>query len=128
VGEAAAAGREAGRGVGPSRRCAGTRRRRPSHREERGGEGEGKREREREREGHLRDPNSGDHHLQDLGHHHGGRERGGREVAARKKSNERKRPGEGGHAHGEGTGARGARAEAWPSWADVTPKIMFWII
>jgi hypothetical protein len=43
--------------------------------------------RERRREGrgaHLGDPNSGDHRLQNLGHH-GGRERGGREreVAAR---------------------------------------------
>jgi hypothetical protein len=67
------------------------------------------RERESERGGetHLGDPNSGDHRLQTLGHH-GERERWEREreVAAREKSNERKRPG---GTHG-GRGARGARA------------------
>jgi hypothetical protein len=45
---------------------------RPRREEER--EGEGKREGERERGAHLGDPNSGDHRLQDLGHH-GERER-----------------------------------------------------
>jgi hypothetical protein len=77
-----------------------------------GGGGEA-REWERERGGELTSGSkSGDHRLQNLGHHHGERERGGREreVAAREKSNERKRSREGG-AHGEGTGARGARAE-----------------
>jgi hypothetical protein len=46
------------------------------------GEGEGKRERERERErgGELTSGSkSGDHRLQNLGHHGGERERGGRE-------------------------------------------------
>jgi hypothetical protein len=40
--------------------------------------------------------------------------RGEREIAAWEKSNERKRPGEGG-APGEGTGARGARG----AWAEL---------
>jgi hypothetical protein len=87
----------------------GARAGRPRGEEE--GEGKGKREGERERGAHLGDPNSGDHRLQDLGHH-GERERVGREVAAREKSNERKRPGE---------GARMGRARApgvrGPSWA-----------
>jgi hypothetical protein len=75
------------------------------------------REREREREGeaHLGDPNSGDHCLQTLGHH-GERERGKwereRKVAVREKSNERKRPGGGGHAWG-GQGAPGAHGPDW---------------
>jgi hypothetical protein len=60
---------------------------------------------------HLGDPNSGDHHLQDLGNH-GERERGGREVAAREKSNERKRPGEGGARMGRAW-ALGARRPGW---------------
>jgi hypothetical protein len=64
-------------------------------------------QRERERGGELTSGSkSGDHRLQKLGHHHRERER---EVATREKSNERKRLGEG--AHGEGTGARGTRAE-----------------
>jgi hypothetical protein len=74
---------------------------------EKKGEGEGTRERERERErergGELTSGSkSGDHRLQNLGHHHGERERWQREreVAAREKSNERKRPGEGGRAWG----------------------------
>jgi hypothetical protein len=68
---------------------------------ERGGEGRG---------AHLGDPNSGDHRLQDLGHH-GERERCGTGgVCCAGELNEGKRPGERG-AHGEGTGARGAWAE-----------------
>jgi hypothetical protein len=48
-------------------------------REEEGeGEGKGERERGRGRGAHLRDPNSSDHRLQDLGHH-GERERWERE-------------------------------------------------
>jgi hypothetical protein len=72
------------------------------------GEGEGKRE--RERGVHLGDPNSSDHRLQDLGHHRK-RERSGREVAAQEKSNEIKRPGEGGTRMGRARalGARGPR-------------------
>jgi hypothetical protein len=43
----------------------------------RGRGGEGKRERERERGGELTSGSkSGDHRLQNLGHHHGERERG----------------------------------------------------
>jgi hypothetical protein len=84
------------------------------------GEGEGKKEREGEGRGaHLGDPNSGDHRLQDLGHHEE-RERGGREVAAREKSNERKRPGEGGTRMGRARapGARGPRpGRAGSGWA-----------
>jgi hypothetical protein len=78
-----------------------------------GSEGEEEEEGERGGEGrgaHLGDPNSGDHRLQDLGHH-GERERCGRGGGCcTGELNEGKRPGERG-AHGEGTGARGARAE-----------------
>jgi hypothetical protein len=84
---------------------------------EKEGEGEEERERERERErgGELTSGSkSGDHRLQNLGHH-GEREMGEREVTAREKSNGRKRPGE-----GVRMGARGARAElghARSGWA-----------
>jgi hypothetical protein len=86
------------------------------------------RERERERESEEkggegsspRGSNSGDHRLQNLGHH--GRERvremGEREIAARDKSNEANGS-RGGGAHGVGRGARGARAgpgRTEPGW------------
>jgi hypothetical protein len=73
-----------------------------------GREGEGEEEGERGGEGrgaHLGDPNSGDHRLQDLGHH-GERERWEREGGCcAGELNEGKRPGERGRADGEGTGA-----------------------
>jgi hypothetical protein len=75
--------------------------------EERGGEG--KRERERGGEGELAlGSKSGDHRLQNLGHH-GEREVGEREVAAREKSNERKGPG-GTHMGSRGRQGRAGRA------------------
>jgi hypothetical protein len=123
-------GRAVGRGRGAARReagraaCAGPVARGspgraceqgPHWEEEREGEGERGRGRGRGR-AHLGDQNSGDHRLQTLGHH-GERERDGREreVVAREKSNERKRPGGGGERIGRAGGARGARAEL--SWA-----------
>jgi hypothetical protein len=61
------------------------------------GKGEGKRE--RERGAHLRDPNFGDHHLQNLGHHgEKEREMGEREI---------------GCCTGEIKLVKGARARAW---------------
>jgi hypothetical protein len=75
------------------------------------GEAMGGGKRERERGAHLRDPNSGDHRLQDLGHH-GGRERGGRGGCCAGELNEGKRPGEGARmGRARAPGARG------PSWA-----------
>jgi hypothetical protein len=59
----------------------------------------------------------GDHCLQNLGHHGEERERWRRGGCCAGKLNERKEEkGEGG-AHGEGQGARGARARVGPSWA-----------
>jgi hypothetical protein len=83
------------------------------------GRGRGRKREGEGRGAHLGDPNSGDHRLQDLGHHEE-RERGGREVAAREKSNERKRPGEGGTRMGRARapGARGPRpGRAGSGWA-----------
>jgi hypothetical protein len=50
-----------------------------------------------------------------------GRERGGREVAAQEKSNERKRPGEGGRmGRARAPGARGPRpGRAGPGWVEL---------
>jgi hypothetical protein len=72
----------------------------------RGEEGEGKREREREMGGELTSGSkSGDHRLQNLGHH-GERERWRRGGCCAGKSNERKGE-KGGGTHGGGAGRRG---------------------
>jgi hypothetical protein len=84
----------------------------------RGVEGVGKRERERERErgGELTSGSkSGDHHLQNLGHH-GERERWRIGGCCAGKSNERKGE-KGGGVHRGGTGARGAPGQAGPGRA-----------
>jgi hypothetical protein len=58
--------------------------RRRGHAGKKKGEGEGKRERERERGGELTSGSkSGDHCLQNLGHHRERERGGGEEVAAR---------------------------------------------
>jgi hypothetical protein len=94
--------------------------------EEGGARREGKgRKREREETGGAgsspRGSNSGDHNLQNLGHHGGERDGREREVAAREKSNERK--GTRGRAWGAG-GARGARAElGWAGLGWAAPRV-----
>jgi hypothetical protein len=85
------------------------------------GEGKGKRERERERAGDLTSGSkSGDHHLQNLGHH-GERERWERKGGCcAGELNEGKRDKGRGARMGEGQGARVARAElgqARSGWA-----------
>jgi hypothetical protein len=72
---------------------------------EKEGEGEGKREMERERE-LTSGSKSGDHRLQNLGHHGEEREVGEGGSCCAGELNEGKRPGEG--AHGRGTGAPGS--------------------
>jgi hypothetical protein len=68
----------------------------------RGEEGEGKRERERERGGELTSGSkSGDHRLQNLGHH-GERERGGGEEVAARENQMRERERREGARMGEG--------------------------
>jgi hypothetical protein len=69
---------------------------------------------EREEGAHHGDPNTGDHRLQNLGHHGG--ERGGREEVVTRENQMREGEEEGG-AHGEGTGARGAPGQIGPGWA-----------
>jgi hypothetical protein len=85
---------------------------------EKNGEGEGKRERERERErgGELTSGSkSGDQRLQNLGHHHGERERWERERLLRGRNQMKERDqGSGARAWGAG-GTRGARTEL--GWA-----------
>jgi hypothetical protein len=80
------------------------------------GEGEEERERERERGGGLTSGSkSGDHRLQNLGHHGVERERGGRErerlLLGRNQMRERD---QGGARMGKGMGARGAPGRAGP--------------
>jgi hypothetical protein len=86
------------------------------------GEGEGK----RERGGELTSGSkSGDHRLQNLGHH-GEREMGERGGCYAGELNEGKRDKGRGRAHREGQGARGARAElGWVGlgWATLRVKI-----
>jgi hypothetical protein len=88
---------------------------------EKEGEGEGKRERERERErergGELTSGSkSGNHRLQNLGHHRGERERWERESLLRGRNQMRERD-HGGARMGEGTGVRGAPSQAGLGWA-----------
>jgi hypothetical protein len=83
----------------------------------RGEEGEGKieREREREREGELTSGSkSGDHRLQNLGHH-GERERGGGEEVATRENQMREREIREGGAHGGGAGHRGRAGQSGPA-------------
>jgi IS5 family transposase len=78
---------------------------------EKEGQGEGKRERERERGGELTSGSkSGDHRLQNLGHHGGDRERF---LRGRNQMRERD---QGGTRMGEGTGARGAPGQTELGW------------
>jgi hypothetical protein len=111
----------------PTTGCTGVRGRRGARDGSRGcagrkkEEGEGKRERGRGegRGAHLGDPNSSDHRLQDLWHHEE-REMGEGGRLLRRRIEMRERDQGMGRAHGEGQGARGARAEldwAGSGWA-----------
>jgi hypothetical protein len=87
------------------------------------GEGEGKRERERGGEGELTSRSkSGDHRLQNLGHHGGEREVEERRLLREKIEWEKGREGRGG-AYGEGQGTGGTRARAgWVASQDKNPR------
>jgi hypothetical protein len=80
------------------------------------GEGEGKREMERERGGELTSGSkSGDHRLQNLGHH-GEREKGGGEEVAARENQMRERERREGVRMGDGPGRRGRAGQSGPGW------------
>jgi hypothetical protein len=122
VGHTGAGGAAAGRGQGAGERrhgggrSGGGRRRAQGRERGRAGKGRGGRGRERRREGEgssPRGPNSGDRHLQSLGHHGEREVEEGEEGCCAGNPNER---GRGGGGAWEGVGARGAQGRAGPGW------------